>query len=98
MKTEWFYAENDQQQGPISEGELRNLWTVKTVTDDTLVWRDGMTDWIPYSQVMAQEGASSSACTRADFWLDMLLIQYLLFQSPRGEGTRGQPQSNSCEP
>lgn len=46
----WYYAQGDQRQGPISEQELDTLIAAGTVTDNTLVWREGMADWLPLRQ------------------------------------------------
>ena len=43
--TMWYYLLHDQQAGPVGEDTLRRLLTEGTLTGDTLVWRDGMTDW-----------------------------------------------------
>jgi uncharacterized RDD family membrane protein YckC len=48
---EWFYAENGQQIGPLSEADFDVLPRQGTVTPDTLVWHTGMADWQPYSTV-----------------------------------------------
>lgn len=41
----WYYAAQGQQQGPLSEAELRDLIARGGVTADTLVWSDGMAAW-----------------------------------------------------
>ncbi|NPU67923.1 DUF4339 domain-containing protein [Bradyrhizobium sp. 83012] len=41
----WYYAEQGQQQGPISEDELRDLIARSVVTAETLLWSDGMAGW-----------------------------------------------------
>jgi hypothetical protein len=41
----WYYAAQGQQQGPVSEGELRDLVARGAVTGETLVWSDGMAGW-----------------------------------------------------
>ena len=41
----WFYASEGTQQGPCSEVELRESIAAGTVTADTFVWSEGMTDW-----------------------------------------------------
>jgi len=48
----WYYADdNNQQFGPITEDELTRLAGAGTVHDQTLVWREGMPDWVPYVHV-----------------------------------------------
>src|SRR5579862_7458355 len=41
----WFYAAGGQQQGPVSETQLRDLIARGMVTSDTLVWSEGMAAW-----------------------------------------------------
>jgi uncharacterized membrane protein len=48
---EWYYAQDDQQIGPVSEDELQKLVTAGTVTPKTLVWHDGMPNWAAYRTV-----------------------------------------------
>ena len=40
-----YYADGDQQVGPIDKGELQTLIKAKKVTAKTLVWQDGMESW-----------------------------------------------------
>lgn len=48
---QWFYAHNGQQAGPLSEPELDQLFQAASLPPDTLVWREGMANWQPYSAV-----------------------------------------------
>jgi hypothetical protein len=48
---QWFYAQNGQQTGPISEPELDTLVQNGQLTTETLVWREGMVNWQPYNSV-----------------------------------------------
>jgi hypothetical protein len=41
----WFYAAQGQQQGPYPEAQLRDLIARGIVTQDTLVWSEGMAGW-----------------------------------------------------
>jgi hypothetical protein len=41
----WYYAAQGQQQGPVSEDELRDLIGRSVVTAETLLWSDGMAGW-----------------------------------------------------
>jgi hypothetical protein len=43
--TSWYYGSQGQQHGPISESELRRLLADGTLTQQTMVWRDGWADW-----------------------------------------------------
>lgn len=44
---EYFIIENGQQTGPFSDNQL----AAKRISPDTLVWKQGMTDWTPAWQV-----------------------------------------------
>jgi uncharacterized RDD family membrane protein YckC len=46
----WFYVDAGQQAGPVSEEQLDELRRSGKINENTLVWRDGMTDWLPLSQ------------------------------------------------
>lgn len=47
----WFYAVEGQQFGPVDDVEFQRLVGRAVVTDQTLVWRDGMPSWMPYGDV-----------------------------------------------
>ena len=49
----WHYTIGGQSYGPISETELDGMVQAGTIASDTLVWRDGMANWEPYSAVKA---------------------------------------------
>ena len=48
---EWFYETGGQQAGPITRSELDALIASGTITGQTLVWRAGQSEWLPYSAV-----------------------------------------------
>jgi len=47
----WFYAADGQQRGPVSESEFKTLLQSGLITPDTLVWREGMANWVPFREV-----------------------------------------------
>lgn len=47
---QWYYAYNNQQQGPVAESDLINLLASRQLPGNTLLWSDGMANW-----QMAQE-------------------------------------------
>lgn len=51
----WHYAVGGVQKGPVSDEDLARLAGVGIVTADTLVWREGMAGWEPYSRVKPAE-------------------------------------------
>ena len=57
----WHYATNGQQVGPVSELEIRGLINSGVVVASTLVWHEGMTDWLPANQSTLSKLFSGSA-------------------------------------
>lgn len=59
----WYYAENNERRGPIEDSAFQALVTRGEIKSDTLVWRDGMTEWVAYSQAstMANSGPVATA-------------------------------------
>lgn len=45
MTTPWHYAIGNERHGPVSQADLDALIQNGTVTRDTLVWSEGMSDW-----------------------------------------------------
>ena len=50
---DWFYAQNGQQLGPVSESYLGQLARNGAITPDTLVWHAGMAQWQPFRAASA---------------------------------------------
>ena len=50
---EWHYASGDEQRGPVSDEEFQRLVSTGSINAQTLVWHDGMAEWLPYAQVQA---------------------------------------------
>jgi uncharacterized RDD family membrane protein YckC len=48
---QWYYANKGQRVGPVSQAEFEQLVSDGVITGETLVWRDRMPDWRPYSSV-----------------------------------------------
>ncbi len=57
---EWYYAEGKEQKGPVSEEQFTELLRTGVIQQQTLVWREGMTAWKPYGQVVSDSQPSSS--------------------------------------
>jgi uncharacterized RDD family membrane protein YckC len=64
----WYYVENGQQRGPVTEEALEALHQAGTVELETLVWRQGLANWLAYREAKgmadntaAAEGATGSA-------------------------------------
>lgn len=54
----WYYVENGQQKGPVTQDQLDELARQGVIKADTLVWTDGMANWLPYSQARPGTGAA----------------------------------------
>lgn len=48
---QWYYSKNGTQLGPVGEGELRSKIASGEVSPTDLVWKEGMTDWLPSARV-----------------------------------------------
>jgi len=49
---QWYYSKNGIQLGPVEENELRAKLASGEVSSTDLVWREGMTDWLPAARVL----------------------------------------------
>ena len=57
----WYYVENGQQKGPVTQDQMDELARQGTIKADSLVWTDGMANWLPYSQARPGSGAAPAA-------------------------------------
>lgn len=51
---QWYYGEAGLQAGPVSEDRLGELIASGRIGPATMLWREGMPQWMPLSQVSAQ--------------------------------------------
>lgn len=51
MENQWFYAVNDTQHGPVRVEDLYQKFTQGILTNESLVWQQGMDNWIPLKEV-----------------------------------------------
>jgi uncharacterized membrane protein len=51
--SDWYYAADNEQKGPINESELKANLASNKLPGDTLVWKDGMDNWTPANQLPA---------------------------------------------
>jgi uncharacterized membrane protein len=49
--SDWYYAADNAQKGPINESELKAHLASSKLPADTLVWKDGMDNWKPANEV-----------------------------------------------
>ena len=63
----WYYAENNERRGPIEDAAFQSLVASGTIKPDTLVWKEGLPEWIPYRQTVSgvsSVGSSAAACSQ----------------------------------
>ena len=58
--TQWYAAVNGQQVGPLDDAALRQQVAAGAITAETLVWRQGMTNWTAANQVPEIAGLFAS--------------------------------------
>src|SRR5476649_2344383 len=51
--SDWYYAADNEQKGPVNESELKANLASGKLPADALVWKDGMDNWTPANQVAA---------------------------------------------
>lgn len=57
----WYYAIAGKQTGPVDDAQLEALARTGQIHMETLVWREGMAEWQPYSTVAPPGMASPPA-------------------------------------
>ena len=55
--TQWYLGVDGQQVGPLAPAEVKARVTAGTATNDSLVWRAGMSDWVRLGEVPELEAA-----------------------------------------
>lgn len=59
---DWYYSDGRQQFGPVAEADLPGLISSGRITNETLVWHSGLSNWQTYGTVRTAgtEGAASA--------------------------------------
>ncbi len=52
----WYYEQNGNRIGPVDEVTMRSLIADRTISNDTLVWTNGMANWTPLQQTQLAAG------------------------------------------
>ncbi len=47
----WYYVLDNEKQGPLADSEFEGLVRSGVITETTLVWREGLTNWQPYREL-----------------------------------------------
>lgn len=63
---EWYYAKDDQPCGPVSAAELKHFAEQGQLREETLVWREGMGEWIPAGKVKGLFESRGEPASRSD--------------------------------
>lgn len=58
---EWYYARGEEAVGPLGEGAFAQAVADGLVAPDTLVWREGMAQWLPYAEATRPAGPRPDA-------------------------------------
>ena len=53
---QWFYARDNERQGPVTSETIRHLLQAKAIDANTLVWSEGMQDWVAIKDTDAFSG------------------------------------------
>jgi len=61
----WFYAKDGQQIGPVEFSEIERLHSEGQLTDDTLVWQQGMANWVKLSTLLKTQSGVAGGSTMA---------------------------------
>jgi hypothetical protein len=65
-EVQWYYARNDQQFGPVSAAELKQLADAGRLAPDDLLWREGMEAWATAINLRGLFDAEASSSTPAE--------------------------------
>ena len=50
---DWYYAAGAEQKGPVGDDEFQRLAQQGVITAETLVWREGLSGWLPHGRTTA---------------------------------------------
>src|SRR5579862_8601869 len=56
----WYYVEQGAQAGPVNNEQFAELVRNGKIQPDTLVWREGMTAWMPYREARVESPSPSA--------------------------------------
>jgi uncharacterized RDD family membrane protein YckC len=57
----WYYAENGESKGPVAQELFDRMVQEGIIRIDTLVWHEGMGDWLPYGKARVAAVAAAEA-------------------------------------
>ena len=47
----WYYAKDGKSQGPFPESIISSLLESGVISQDTLAWSEGISEWVPVSSI-----------------------------------------------
>ena len=59
----WYYFDGKTQHGPVTDDELRAIAKTPIFTPETLVWQEGLADWIPFQKAFPEISPKKSKAT-----------------------------------
>jgi len=62
---QWYYVLNGTSIGPVTQEQFDQLVQSGTIIPETLIWRAGMSSWMPRSQAFAQSADAQPASVSA---------------------------------
>ena len=94
----WYYSANNQQLGPVSEEQLKAMARSSSLSSQTLVWKEGMSDWKALGEV-AELAISLSAPVAENVTSDTPIAQSLNpYSTPQTEPIATRPISTFQQP
>ncbi|HUA39337.1 MAG TPA: RDD family protein [Candidatus Sulfopaludibacter sp.] len=63
----WYYADQGQQTGPVTEEQFAELVRTGKIQPDTLVWREDMAAWAPYGETVAPDQTAATFTGSSSF-------------------------------
>ncbi len=57
---ELYYMHEGEQYGPVDSDEVATLRKTGVINDETLVWKDGLADWAPFSSLVPQRAMAAA--------------------------------------
>lgn len=61
MSTQWYYAVEGASVGPVEQEEFDSLVAQGVIRNETLVWQEGMDDWLPYGRAGTPSAAQAAS-------------------------------------
>lgn len=63
--SEWYYGKEGQQNGPLDESAMKARVAGGEIGQSDLVWKEGMAEWLPLSQVAELSAGAAPSSTAA---------------------------------